>query len=70
MTVISGEENIKAFRILTMRSALRLEVKGMKASRNVNAYMLAKKEFGFKGNKQKVLDQLNTWIEENIKIEG
>ena len=65
MTVISGKENIDNVRILTLRTALRLEVKGMNR-RGQSVYAIVKQEFGFKGNKQKVLDQLNEYIEKNI----
>ena len=52
-------------RILTLRSALKLEMKGLSFSRG-SIYAQIKREFGFKGNKAKVLDQLNTYIKENI----
>ena len=63
-TVITGEADIALFRLLALRSALSLECKGMKINRHVNAYMIAKREFGFKGNKAKVYDQLCAYIEE------
>lgn len=65
MTMITGEENIKNARILTLRSALKLEVAGM-TRRGRSVYSIVKEEFGFKGNKQKVLDQLNDYINQNI----
>jgi len=64
-TVITGEDNIKNARILTLRSALKLEVKGMKR-RGRSVYSIVKQEFGFRGNKQRVLEQLNEYIAENI----
>lgn len=63
--VITGEENIKNVRILTLRSMLKLELIGM-ARRGASAYSIVKKEFGFKGNKQKVYDQLDAYIKANI----
>lgn len=50
------------YRMLTMRSALRLEVLGMRHSRG-SVYALVKREFGFRGNKQAVLDQLSLQIQ-------
>ncbi len=65
MTMITGEQNIKNARILTLRSALKLEVAGM-SRRGRSVYSIVKEELGFKGNKQKVLDQLNDHINQNI----
>lgn len=65
MTMLVGEKQTRDFQILAMRSALKLEIAGLKHSRG-SVYALVKKRFGFKGNKQRVLDQLNAYIEENI----
>lgn len=67
-TMISGEDDIKKFRVLTLRSGLKLELKGLKR-RGTSCYAIVKKQFGFKGSKQKVYDQLCDWIEENFGIE-
>lgn len=64
--MIVGEENVKKARILTLRSMLKLEVKGLKVSRGRTAYAIIKEEFGFTGNKQKVLEQLSAYINEHI----
>lgn len=63
--MITGKENIQNSRLLILRSALRLEVRGMKR-RGRSAYAIAKEEFGLKGNKQKVLDALNKIIHEKL----
>ncbi len=55
--MITGKDNIEMFRLLQMKSALALEIKGLKHSRG-SVYALVKKEFNLKGNKQKVYDQL------------
>ena len=66
--VYDTPEAINGFRIRTLRSALRLETKGMK-KRGQSAYSIIKDEFGFKGNKESVLNQLNSWmLEHNIRI--
>ena len=59
-----AEENVRSARILTLRSALKLELKGLKMSRGISAYAIIKREFGFKGNKARVLEQLNAFIDE------
>jgi hypothetical protein len=59
----SGPAGVALFRLLTLRSGLRLELSGIRVSRGVSCYAIAKREFGFKGNKQKVFDQLNAALE-------
>jgi len=52
--LITGEENIKRYRLFVLKSALELEVKtGMKVARGQTAYARIKNEFNLKGNKQK-----------------
>ena len=58
---ITGE-HIELYRLIHMRKALQLEVKGLKFGRSVSA--MVKKEFGFKGNKQKVLEQFDKYIKD------
>ena len=53
---------IDLYRLLSLRAALRLEVVGLKG-RGKSAYSIAKQELGIKGNKQKVLDQVNQMIQ-------
>jgi len=63
--IVIGKEKVAGYQILALRSALGLEIKGMKHSRG-SAYATIKKRFGFKGNKQKVYNQLDAWIKENL----
>ena len=65
--VFDTPAGIEGARILSMRSALRLETLGMTHSRG-SVYAYIKREFGFKGNKVAVLGQLETWIEDNMGI--
>lgn len=53
---------IDLYALLSLRAALRLEVVGLKG-RGKSAYAIAKQELGIKGNKQKVLDQVNQMIQ-------
>lgn len=57
-TIIETQEQFELYALLRLKSALKLEVAGMKHSKGHSAYGIAKKEFGFKGNKQSVLEQL------------
>jgi hypothetical protein len=62
MGTLRGTEQIDRYRLQTLKSALRLELLGM-ARRGTSVYSIVKKEFGFKGNKQKVYDQLCEYID-------
>jgi len=66
MTTINSPEAIDAFRLCALRGALKLEILGMR-KRGQSAYSIIKQELGFKGNKRKVLEQLQTKID---KIKG
>jgi hypothetical protein len=59
---ITGKDNIALYRLLTLKAALKLETLGMKHSRG-SVYALVKQEFGFKGSKARVLEQLTAHIE-------
>ena len=63
MTTLNTTEAIDAFRLCALRGALKLEILGMR-KRGQSAYSIIKQEFGFKGNKQKVLEQLQSKIDE------
>jgi|TARA_R100001530_G_scaffold15436_1_gene13790 hypothetical protein len=62
MIVANTPDQIEMFRLLAMRGALKLELVGMKR-RGQSVYSLIKEEFGFKGNKQKVFDQFERYIQ-------
>ena len=64
MTMIFTGEQIPVVRLIALKGALRMELHGMKR-RGRSAYAIVKDEFGFKGNKQKVYDQLCAYLEEN-----
>lgn len=59
MTTLIGNQ-IDLARVLTLRSMLKLEIKGMHRSRSPSAYSLLK-QMGFKGSREKVLAELNEW---------
>jgi hypothetical protein len=50
---------IEAMRLLTLRSMLELELKGMRRSRPPSAYMIIKKELGLSGSRERVLAQMD-----------
>ena len=62
--ILNTPNQIDAFRLLTLRGALRLEVMGMKRHGR-SVYSIVKEEFALKGNKQKVFDQFTEILQEN-----
>ena len=63
MQVCDTPEQIDMFRLLSLRSALKLECLGMKR-RGQSAYSIIKAEYGFTGNKKSVLEQMEQIIKE------
>ena len=63
MQVCDTPEQIDMFRFLSLRSALKLECLGM-TRRGQSAYSIIKAEYGFKGNKKSVLEQMEQIIKE------
>ena len=62
--MIVGPENTSKARLLVLRSALKLELVGMKARRGFSAYQTIKDEFNLKGNKRKVYDQFDLIVKQ------
>jgi hypothetical protein len=60
--LITGSDDVQLYRILTLRSGLALESKGLRLSRGRSCYAIVKEEFGFRGSKAKVLAQLDDLI--------
>lgn len=50
---------IEAMRLLTLRSMLELELKGMRRSRPPSAYVIIKRDLGLKGSRENVLAQMD-----------
>ena len=63
MIALDTPEHIEMYRLLSLRSALKLECLGMKR-RGQSVYSIVKAEYGLKGNKKSVLKQLEQIIEE------
>jgi hypothetical protein len=55
--VIDKPEQIEKLRQLTLLSGMKLEAKGMKISRGPTCLSRVKREFGLKGNRDKVIAQ-------------
>ena len=59
--IIDKPHQIELYRLRVLKSMLKLEMLGMKR-RGRTAYSIAKEEFGIKGNKKKVLEQITELI--------
>jgi len=66
LIVLDTPDDIRAGRILALKGALKIEVRTGLRRRGQSAYSIVKDEFGFKGNKARVLSQLEDWIAENL----
>jgi hypothetical protein len=65
MLAYDNPQAIEMFRMKSLCGALKLEMLGMKR-KGRSVYSIVKKEFGFKGNKQKVLEQLEDKLEDKL----
>lgn len=63
-TVITGKEDIQAYRLLVLKQGLKAELRGMRLTRGRTCYSIIKEEFNLKGNKEKVLKQYEEILRE------
>ena len=61
--MITGDD-IQEYRLIVLRSALKLEIKGIRMHRGRTAYSIIKEEFGLKGNRQRVLEQFEELLKD------
>ena len=67
--VITGD-SISTYRLLMLRNALKMEMKGLKlSSHRPTAYSTIKKEFNLKGSKAKVLAAFETILVDDYDLE-
>ena len=64
-TTITGSD-IGRFRLLSLRGRLRLEIAGLKF-RGRTTYAILKRQFGMRGSREAVLEQLNHMIEQDLE---
>lgn len=62
MSALTTPEAIETYRLCTLRTALKLEIKGLKF-RSKSAYSILKTQYGYKGTRQSVLEQVVSEIE-------
>ena len=63
MIIADTPQQIQLYEMLVLRSALKLEMLGLKMSKGRTAYSAIKKIFHLNGSRQKVLDTFNEIIE-------
>jgi hypothetical protein len=61
------QDQIPLARLLTLRSGLKLEGHGIKVKSGRSLLTIAKKEYGWKGNREKILGLLEEQIEKMRK---
>ena len=69
MAIIDTPQGIELYHLTAQKYALKLEMLGMKNSRG-SVYAHLKRTHGWKGNKQKIMDQLVSLIEGKKKEAG
>ena len=69
MTVLTTAHHIEAARLLTLRKALQLELRGMQVTKGRTAYAVLK-SMGLKGSRENVLAQLDAWRDALLQLEG
>tara|TARA_B100001750_G_C14941649_1_gene319111 strand:- start:94 stop:297 length:204 start_codon:yes stop_codon:yes gene_type:complete len=57
MTMLTGEQ-IPIYRLMTLYKGIELEGHGIKVSKGRSCLAIVKKEFGWKGNRAKILNLL------------
>ena len=63
--ILDKPEQIAIARLLTLHKGLKMEMIGLRLTGKApTCYSIVKKEYGFKGNKAKVLQQLEDFLEE------
>jgi len=61
--ILDTPDAIARYQLAVIKGRLKLEIKGMKFSRGETAYAAAKRLYGVKGSREKVLAQLQDMID-------
>jgi hypothetical protein len=60
--MLTEPNKIAIYRLMVLRSGLKLEIKGMKVKGGKSCYSIIRQEFGLKGDRANVLEQLDAII--------
>lgn len=66
--IITKPEQIELYRLKVLLSALKLEANGLKLSRGSSALSVVKKQFGFKGSRERVTAQLQAFHDAKLEL--
>ena len=67
-TLFDGPKAVNFFRMNALLQGMRTELKtGMRLTRGPSCFFRVKKEYGLKGNKQKLIDQFEKLVAEENK---
>jgi hypothetical protein len=67
--MITGDD-IGRYRLLTLKTGLKIETLGLRlTSRHRSCYSIIKEEFGLKGNKKRVLEQFENLLKLKFQTE-
>ena len=64
----TGKESTGLYRLMVLKGRLKMELMGLKFRQST--YALIKREFGFRGNRQKVYDQFVDYVEKKKAEHG
>jgi hypothetical protein len=59
---ITGKESIDLYRLMTLKRGIEMEAKGIRLKRGRTCLSIVKAEFGWKGNRDKILALLDEVI--------
>jgi len=62
-SVLTTPAQIATYRLAALRTALKLELRGLHMSRGATAYSILRKEYGYKGKREAVLAQVTADVE-------
>ena len=62
-TVVTGD-HIRLMQLISLKQAIVLEGKGVKMTRGASAMSLAKKRYGLEGNRERIIAQVQTMIDQ------
>lgn len=65
-TIVITGDKVEGARFLTLKSGLSLELKGLRRSRGRSCYSILKTDYGYKGSKQSVYEQVCKDAEEML----
>ncbi|MGW8178137.1 MAG: hypothetical protein ACWGQW_05080 [bacterium] len=66
-TIITGDD-IGKVRLLTLRRALSLELKGLRMSRNRSAFGIVRQEFSLTGTRKEIFKKFNALVTEQTGV--